>query len=141
MYNKLLLATDLAKGSHRLAIKASQIANNFQAELYIIHVLELPFASQYAQALGFAELATPPIEEASCVLATLADEIGIPEEKQIVIAGRSAYHIIEQAKSLSIDAIIIGSHSSSALPNFLGSTANAISHQSPCDVVTLRMDG
>ena len=138
MQTKLLLAIDLLEGSHKLLLKAQDIAQKLGAELYIIHVIETPLTTQYAHALGFAELLEPSTIEAKTVLSALADELNIPSEHQYVYTGNAAYKIIEEAKILSIDAIIIGSHAHTALPNFLGTTANTILHKAHCDVITLR---
>lgn len=138
MQTELLLATDLLEGSHRIAMRAKMIAKQLGANLSIIHVVETPLTAQYAQALGFAELISPSTEEAKTVLMTLADELGIPQQKQYVYIGRAANSIIKAAKELEIDAIIIGAHAHTALPSFLGTTANTILHKAHCDVITLR---
>lgn len=140
MFQRLLFATDLLEGSHKVSLEAKHIAEKFEAELYIMHVVESPLSAQYAQALGFAELVNPPLDNAQMVLSTLADELDIPQSHQIICQGRAGHQIIEKAKALSIDAIIIGSHSVHALPQFLGSTANTIVHKAHCDVITLRTD-
>lgn len=140
MYETLLYATDLLEGTHKLCLQAKKIADKFGSKLYLLHVVEPPISTQYAQALGFAEIIEPPTEDARIVLRTLGDELNIPEKQQRVVVGRAHYHIIEEAKQLNVDAVIIGSHTPHrALPHLLGSTANAIVHGAHCDVITLRM--
>ena len=76
------------------------------------------------------------------MLRTLGDELELPEENQIVRVGRAHYEIIEQAKTLNMDAVVIGSHtphSGFAHLHLLGSTANAIVQHAHCDVITLRV--
>lgn len=140
MEMRLLLATDLLRGSHHLGLRAKSIADQLSAKLSIIHIIETPISSQYAQALGFAELIEPSTIEAQEVLATLADELQIPLEEQFVFVGRASNKIIQCAKDKNFDGIIIGSHAQTALPNFLGSTANNILHKAHCNVITLRTD-
>ncbi len=140
MEMKLLLATDLLKGSHHICLQAQSIAKKLLAKLSIIHVVETPLSAQYAQALGFAELIKPSTSEAKVVLETLADELEIPTERQYVFIGKASYKIIECARVNNFDGIIIGSHAHTALPNLLGSTANTILHKSHCNVFTLRAD-
>ena len=60
MYQRMLYATDLLKGSHDLAIQAKNIASKFEATLFLMHVVEPPITTQYANALGFAEIIPPP---------------------------------------------------------------------------------
>lgn len=138
MTKAFLFATDLLEGSHFLAQRAKKLADELGATLSMMHVVELPISVQYAHALGFAELLEPSTAEAQTVLATLAEEFNISEAHQFVTLGSAAQEVIDFAKHHHIDAIIIGSHAHTALPNFLGSTANAIVHKAPCDVITLR---
>ncbi len=99
-----------------------------------MHVVEPPISTQYAQALGFAEIINPPTDDASIVLDTLAETINIPSEQRIIQVGRASYQILEQAKKLKVDGIIIGSHAShNPLPQVLGSTAQKITQSADCE--------
>ena len=139
MFKHLLYATDLLEGSHRAGLRAKSLADYTQAKLSIIHSIEYPLSEQYAQALGFSELALPSIDAVRQVLATFAEELAIPEQQQYVCQGKAASTIMNTAETIGADGIIIGSHAHTALPNFLGSTANAIVHSAYCDVITLRI--
>lgn len=135
----MVYATDLLEGSHRLSLEAKEIAEKFGATLHLLHVVEPPITTQYAQALGFAEIIEPLTGDATIVLNTLGEELGIPKENQHVLTGRAHYQIIEKARELGMDAIIIGSHTPHrALHHFLGGTANAIVQGAHCDVITLK---
>lgn len=139
MYQNMVYATDLLEGSHTLSLEAKDIAEKFGATLHLLHVVEPPITTQYAQALGFAEIIEPLTGDATIVLNTLGEELGIAKAHQYVLTGRAHYQIIEKARALSMDAIIIGSHTPHrALHHFLGSTANAIVQGAHCDVITLR---
>lgn len=135
----MLYATDLLEGSHALSLEAKEIADKFDASLHLLHVVEPPITTQYAQALGFAEIIEPLTTDPEIVLKTLGDELTIPPSNQHVVVGRAHYQVIKKARELEIDAIIIGSHTPHrAFFNFLGSTANAIVQGAHCDVITLR---
>ena len=134
----LLLATDLLEGSHALSLKALSFSKRLNANLSIIHIIETPLSCQYAHALGFSELIEPSIQAAKSVLATLADELEIPPERQYIRDGKAAHTITELALELNIDGIIIGAQGHTALPHLLGSTANSILHTAHCDVLTLK---
>lgn len=139
MYKNILFATDLLKEHSALAEKARTIAKQFHARLYLLHVIELPATLQLAQGLGFTELAQPAKEDAQTVLALLGENCQIPPEQQFVEIGSVKEHIFNKVNELNCQLIIIGSHSSSALHSFLGSTAHATVNHSPCDVLTLRL--
>ena len=72
------------------------------------------------------------------VLRTLGDALNVPVNQQFVEIGSIKMHVLEKATSLGCDLIIIGSHTPSKLPAFLGSTAHAVTNHATCDVLTLR---
>lgn len=138
MYQSILLATDLSEAHFPVAEKANEIAGFFKAKLYLLHVIELPASIQFAQALGFAEMANPSKEDAITVMKTLGDALNLPEKQQFVEIGSVTDQLIKKVKELGIDLVIIGSHSGSHISPFLGSTANATVNHAPCDILTLK---
>lgn len=129
----------MLKEHNHLTEKAIAIAKQFNAKLYLLHVIELPASFQLAQGLGFTELANPAKDDAQTVLALIGENFNIPREQQFVEVGSVKEHIFSKVKELNCQLIIIGSHSSSGLHSFLGSTANAAVNHAPCDVITLRI--
>jgi len=139
MYTNIIFATDLLNEHNHLTVKAAQIAKQFHAKLYLLHVIELPASIQLAQGLGFTELAKPAKDDAQTVLSLIGDNLNIPAEQQFVEIGSVKEHIFSKVKELNCDLIIIGSHSKVGLQSFLGSTAHATVYHAPCDVLTLRV--
>ncbi|OCH98510.1 universal stress protein UspA [Legionella jamestowniensis] len=138
MYTSILHATDLSEQHFDICKKAAEIANSFGAKLHLLHVIEPPASLQLAQSLGFAELANPVKDDAQTVMSLLGDALTIPSAQQHVEIGSLKTHILEKVKTLGCGLIILGSHAPSAVPAFLGSTAYAMLHHAPCDVLTLR---
>ncbi|KTD17183.1 universal stress protein [Legionella jordanis] len=140
MYTTILHATDLSENHFNQCKKAVEIAKHFNAKLHLLHVIEPPASLQLAQGLGFAELANPVKDDAQTVMTLLGEALNIPAEQQHVEIGSLKAHILDKVKSLGCQLIILGSHNPSAVPAFLGSTAYAMLHHAPCDVLTLRAD-
>ncbi|WP_131783029.1 universal stress protein [Legionella gresilensis] len=139
MYKTILHATDLSDNHYNLCQQAVKLAQCFKAKLHFLHVIETPASLQWAQSLGFAELATPVKDDALTTMATLGEALNIPLANQHVEIGTTYNHIIAKANELSCDLIIVGSHHSThTLPPFLGSTADAVVRHAPCAVLTLR---
>lgn len=138
MYTSILHATDLSDQHFDICKRAAEMAHSFGAKLHLLHVIEPPTSLQLAQSLGFAELANPVKDDAQTVMSLLGDALNIPLEQQHVEIGSLKTHILEKVKTLGCGLIILGSHSPSAVPAFLGSTAYAMLHHAPCDVLTLR---
>lgn len=139
MYTNILFATDLLNEHQNMAKKAAAIAQQFNAKLYFLHVIELPASIQIAQGLGFTELAQPAKDDAETVLSLLCDTINIPANQQFVEIGSVKEHIINKAKELDCQLIILGRHSATGFQAFLGSTAHAVVNHPPCDVLTLKI--
>jgi universal stress protein A len=139
MYTNILFATDLLNEHNQLTQKAAEIAKYFKANLYLLHVIELPASIQLAQGLGFTELATPAKDDAQTVLSLIGETLHVPAAHQFVEIGSVKEHIFSKVKALNCDLIIIGSHSTIGLNSFLGSTAHATVNHAPCDVLTLRV--
>ncbi|CEG57009.1 universal stress protein [Legionella fallonii] len=139
MYTNILYATDLLNEHSHLTQKASTIAQQLNAKLFLLHVIELPTSIQLAQGLGFTELANPAKDDAQTVLSLISENFNVPTERQFVEIGSVKEHIFNKAKELGCQLIIVGSHASTGLHSFLGSTANAVINHAPCDVLTLRV--
>ena len=138
MYTHILHATDLSESHFKMSQQAVHIAQCFKAKLYLLHVIEPPPSLQLAQGLGFAEFDHPIREDALSVMKVLGEALKIPQNQQFVEIGSIKMHVLDKADELDCDLIIIGSHTPSKLPSFLGSTAHAVIHHAKCDVLTLR---
>lgn len=138
MYKHILHPTDLSESHFHMAEKAVKIAKDFNAKLYLLHVIEPPASLQIAQGLGFAEFDKPRKDDAIAVMNVLGDALNIPESQQFVEIGSIKMHVLEMIDKLACDLIIMGSHDPGHLPGFLGSTAHAIIQKAPCDVLTIR---
>ena len=120
--------------------QAVDIAKKFNAKLYLLHVIEPPASLQLAQGLGFAEFDSPMKDDAQAVMAVLGEALNIPTDQQRVEIGSINTHVLKTAQELGCTLIIIGSHSPSKLPGFLGSTAREIIHNLKYDVLTLQSE-
>lgn len=138
MYKNILHATDLSDNHFDLCQKSVALAKALGANIQFLHVIEIPASLQWAQSLGFAELSVPKKDNATLVMATLGEAFSIPTSKLHVEIGSAFHYILETIKELSCDLVILGSHSNTPLPAFLGSTAQAVIHHAVCDVLTMR---
>lgn len=139
MYKSILHATDLSENHFELCKKAAEIAKNFEAKLHLIHVITIPSSLQLAQSLGFAELVEPRKEDAITVMKLLGETLGIPKTRQHVEIGSVKAALLEKAKELSSNLIILGNHTTSTIPAFMGSTTYSMLLHAPCDVLTLQV--
>lgn len=141
MYTDILFATDLRENHFDLCKKALQLAQCFNAKLFLLHVLEPPPSLQLAQGLGFAEFDHPVKDDAITVMNVLGEALNIPSSQQFVEIGSIKMQVLKKAEDLACNLIIVGSHTPSTLPAILGSTAHAVVTHAKCDVLTLRVLG
>jgi len=72
-------------------------------------------------------------------LQDLADKFGLHNDARFVLQGSTKREILNIAEDEAIDLIVIGSHGREGLQLLLGSTANAVLHGAPCDVLAVRV--
>ena len=138
MYTNILHATDLSENHFDMCKKAVEIAHYFHAKIFLLHVIQPPASLQLAQGLGFAELEAPAKDDAIAVMRTLGDALNIPVAQQFVQVGSIKQTVLSAIEELACNLVIVGSHVTHHLPDFLGSTAHAVVNRATCDVLTLR---
>ncbi len=72
-------------------------------------------------------------------LEDLAEKLGIDKSECFVSQGSTRREILRLAKELNTNLIVIGSHGREGIQRLLGSTANAVLHGAPCDVLAVRI--
>ena len=79
-------------------------------------------------------------KNAKKALAQVGADFGIPSNQQYLEIGYVKKAVIELAKKIHADLIVIGSHGRHGVQLLLGSTANAILHTADCDVLAVRIE-
>lgn len=138
MYKRVLFATDFDEVGIKAAHKAKKIADENQATLYLVHVIEPIPAYAYPGFAGFAEVEVSIREQAEKELAALAKTLHIDKEHAMIEFGSVKNEIMRVAKEKDIDLIVTGSHGKHGLSLLLGSTASSIMHHAECDVLIVR---
>lgn len=138
MYKKILYATDFDDVGIHAAHRARQIAQDNNAQLYLVHVVEPIPAYAYPGFAGFAEVEMSIREQAEKELKQLAEQLHIDEKHRILALGSIKHEVLRIAKEHGIDLIVAGSHGKHGLAILLGSTAEAILHGASCDMLIVR---
>lgn len=138
MYKKILFATDFDAVGIKAAKKARKIADENNADLHLIHVIEPIPAYAYPGFAGFTEIEVPIRERAEDELKKLGDSLKVDDAHMHLEVGSTKHEILRVAKKLKVDLIVTGSHGKHGLVLLLGSTANAVIHGAECDVLVVR---
>ncbi len=141
-HNTILAAVDLTEEAPEVIAAAAAAAAD--GTLHLLTVIR-PLTQAYtgvemaglaAAALNFEAEAEA---QAKAALAALGEKVNVPASSQQVVFGVPANEIKKHAESIGADLIVVGSHGRHGLGLLLGSTANAVLHGAPCDVLTVRI--
>lgn len=144
---RILFPTDFSECSKLAQEYACALADQFHAELHVMHVLQDIVAMLPDPSAG---LSLPPnylLEQKQ--MAEKAMEHLLPAEwaqgKRVIRATRMGNPFVEisaYAKEKEIDMIVVGTHGRSALMHMLlGSVAEKVVRRSPCPVLTVHPTG
>ena len=143
-YQHVLFAADLSREALQVGSRAKAIAQLSGARLSIIHVVEQAAISGGYELLPIIPELPPEtlLEKARDALEQLVEALGVQETKPEVITAVSTKEgILQTAAQRQVDLIVVGSHGRHGLALLLGSTANAVLHGAPCDVLAVRIRG
>ena len=139
-YKKIMLAVDLTEESLKVAERATQLVNVFDAELHVVHVIE-PLSLAYGGdvPMDLSTVQEQIQDQAAAHLREFSATLNVPETRQHLIFGRPESEIQRTAEEAGADIIVVGSHGRHGLALLLGSTANGVLHGASCDVLAVRV--
>ncbi len=144
MYQQILFAADFSEDALRVGARARDIARKCGAKLSLIHVVEdvnISLSGGYELLPVLPDLPDEALlQEARNALGQLAERLDVADAGLWVVNALSTKEgIIGAAKDHHADLIVVGSHGRHGLALLLGSTANAVLHGAPCDVLAVRI--
>jgi len=140
MYRKILVAMELASENEQYIIdKVKSLGSDEQTEVYAVHAIENigSYVASYAVSAGI-DIEKVLREDAHEKMAKVAASLNLDDSHQIIKLGAAFQVILDVAKEVQPDLIVVGSHGKSGLRLLLGSTANAVIHHSELDVLAVR---
>ena len=141
VYSRILLAIDFTAATDAVVKQALDLRQAFNARLSLVHVVEFMQIDLYNDLVmpQEFEIDRDMIQRATQRLQELAEKQGIDKSECFVQVGSTRREILNLAEELNIDLIVIGSHGREGIQRLLGSTANAVLHGAPCDVLAVRI--
>lgn len=143
-YKQVLIAVDLTDEAEEVMTAARNVTPGGDAKVHLLTVIRplariyggLDMAPMAANALTFEEEA---IKQAEKQLKALGGVFDIAPEHTHVRVGAPASEIKAFAEEHDVDLIVMGTHGRQGLGLLLGSTANAVLHGVPCDVLAVKV--
>ena len=139
-YKRIIAAIDLSDESDAVLQRASEVAQQNNAELSLVHVVEIiSYAYGGEMPVDIADIQTQVENHAERRIKEIADKLAYPIAQTLVATGNTGSEIHSVAQQLDADLIVIGSHGRHGISLLLGSTANGVLHGANCDILAVRL--
>jgi universal stress protein A len=139
---KILVPVDFSSLSKKAFKYALRLAQQFKTELTVLHVLEpaVPPSFEGLQiAPPFPEEAPSGAEKNLRTLIDSARTAGVPKVRSFFRRGLASHEIVEAAKDLDVDLIVIAAHGYTGWKYFcICGTAERVVRAAPCPVLVVR---
>ncbi|MEE4244712.1 MAG: universal stress protein [Kangiellaceae bacterium] len=132
MYKTIICAIEASQEGKLVLSKAVEIAEKFDSELYVLNVLPYSLLPKDYQK-ELKEKAIPKFEK-------IIKPFGLSKKRTTLKVGKPYEMICDMASKKKADLIIMGTHSKrKSLNPLIGSVANGVVNNSPCDVNLIRL--
>ncbi len=141
-YTHILLAVDFSASADQLVIKAREIAQRNKARLSLLHVVEYMPPVDYANEAIISNWVIDDnemLERAKQSLEKISKLHKLKNVELKVQFGTPKHEISQFVKDQQCDLVVMGSHGRHGISLLLGSTANAVLHAMPCDILTVKI--
>ncbi len=141
-YTHILLAVDFSASADQLVIKAREIAQRNKARLSLLHVVEYMPPIDYANDAMISNWVIDDnemLERAKQSLEKISKLHKLKNVELKVQFGTPKHEISQFVKDQQCDLVVMGSHGRHGISLLLGSTANAVLHAMPCDILTVKI--
>jgi universal stress protein A len=143
-YRNILVAVDSTDEAEQVLKAAREIADDQESMLSVVSVVS-PITGFYVDLFLVLEddarigIESEALKRTTAWLTDLAKHNGINVSEVNVIIGKPPVEIRRIAVELDADLIVLGTHGRHGLGLMLGSTANAVLHGAPCNVLAVKV--
>ena len=143
-YKNILVAVDTTDEAEDVIRAARDISMEKNSTISAVTVIR-PMADFYINLYTTLEesagngIEARAVERATAWLSDLVERFGIDASVVNVIIGTPAVEIRQLAEKIGADLVVLGTHGRHGLGLMLGSTANAVLHGAPCDVLAVKV--
>lgn len=144
-YSHILAAVDFSAAADIVLSKAHEIAQRNNAKLSLLHVVEYmpPIDTAFDPMLAGNWMLGEDtlVDNARQSLLKFSERHGLNDVELEVQLGTPKQEITRYVEENKCDLVVMGSHGRHGLNILLGSTANAVLHAMPCDILTVKIAG
>jgi universal stress protein A len=144
VYSHILVAIDFSAAAGQVLKKAQTIAQRDKARLSLLHVVEymppIDYMNDSLLDINWVTEEKVMLEHARDQMKQFVRKHKLENVDLEVELGTPKHEISRYVKEQQCDLVILGSHGRHGISLLLGSTANAVLHEMPCDVLTVKID-
>lgn len=139
----IVCAVDFSQFSDYALRYALDLARVFDAELKLVHIVELPFLPSYSLA-GVPDLSLPVEQIEQSAQETMQKVLDDCRSKYQNVGGEvrtgtAFVEIINYAREVGADLIVVGTHGRTGLSHMIiGSVAEKVVRKAPCPVLSVK---
>jgi nucleotide-binding universal stress UspA family protein len=142
---RILVPTDFSPTADAALTYAKGLAGKLGASLHLVHAFEDPFTTAAFASEAYTTLPLALREQLLGEAGARLDQSLTPDERvrfkgsTEIVSGTPTSTIVEYARTLGADLIVMGTHGRSGMAHaLLGSVAERVVRTAPCSVLTLR---
>ncbi|MDD3762303.1 MAG: universal stress protein [Nevskiales bacterium] len=140
VYRHLLAAIALDEHGERILLRAKELAQQFDARLSAIHVVEyIPLETGEALMAAPPDLATQLQDQAHARLDALCSQCQVTLDQLRVVSGSVASETHRTAAEIGADLIVVGHHPRHGLAALFSHIEEDIVQRAHCDVLALHL--
>jgi nucleotide-binding universal stress UspA family protein len=137
----ILVGVDGSASSMKAAQVAAELAASTGATLHVLTAVDPQRMGSQEGATAIGDIRTlTPGEAAESIAAEVAGSLTgvVPHIESSPIQGKPADALVEEAKRLNADLIVVGNRRVQGIGRVLGSVATDVAHHAPCDVYIVK---
>ena len=135
----ILIPMDFSADAEQALDSAIELAKQFQARLTLLHVIQLPVATEVDLSGYYADLESGARQELEAYQKRIA-ATGLTVDIMLD-SGAPFRQIVDVAKDRQVDLIVMGTHGRTGMRHLLiGSVAERVVRLAPCPVMVTRQD-
>lgn len=139
-YKKILLVVDLSENSDHIGRRAKAIAQCYNAEIKILHVVEyVPLEPMGETLMPAVQIEGELVDRAKTKLRELAQRLDLTQSELLIETGSIKSEIIRVAQEQKVDLIVLGSRERHGIAILVNFTEDTVLHAAPCDVLAVRL--
>ncbi|MRJ77754.1 universal stress protein [Aeromicrobium sp. SMF47] len=139
MPKTILVGVDGSDSARQAAQTAAELAAATGARLHVVTAVDERTRTEDEVVMGDVRLLTPG-ERAEAIAAEVASSLsGITAEVHVGLAhGKPGDALVQVAKDIGADLIVVGNRRVQGIGRILGSVATDVAHHAPCDVYIVK---